>query len=89
MFLATNDLNNYGNRSIRACVSFEFPVEPEELRNGLWLKIASGNAKASIRVEVTWEQKTYAHVLGGLRLRRTVRLLRLHTAYSGICKLHS
>lgn len=48
--------------------SFEFPVEPEELRNGLWLKIAPGNTKVSIRIEATWEQKSYAHVLGGLIL---------------------
>ena len=53
--------------------SFEFPVEPEELRDGLHLKIEPAtkallgpSSRVSIYAKATWEEKTYAHVLGGL-----------------------
>jgi len=48
--------------------SFEFSVEPEDLRDGLWLKMSPAKAKVSLRIEASWEEKTYAHVLGGMVL---------------------
>jgi len=47
---------------------FNFTVEPEELRDGLWLKIEPTETKVSIYAKATWEEKTYAHVLGGMVL---------------------
>jgi len=48
--------------------SFEISVEPEELTNGLWLKIKPANVTVSTHIEAIWEQRTYSHVLGGLLL---------------------
>jgi len=47
---------------------FEFSVEPEELKNGLRLKIEPADVKVSIYAKALWEEKTYAHVFGGLLL---------------------
>jgi len=47
---------------------FDFIVEPEELTDGLWLKIEPTETKVSIYAKATWEEKTYAHVLGGMVL---------------------
>lgn len=55
--------------------SFEFPVQPEELRDGLWLRIYPAKAKVSVRVEASWEERTYAHVLGGVVLGGLLGLL--------------
>jgi len=48
--------------------SFEIPVEPEELTNGLWLKIKPANVTVSINVKAIWEERTYGHVFGGFVL---------------------
>ena len=54
---------------------FNFPIDPEEFEESLWLRIEPAKSKVSVYVRAVWEERSYFYSIGGLFLGAFLILL--------------